>query len=95
MFVRFQKDEQPSTAEAYHPSPVDIRGPQGLIPYTLVPFAPEGEVTAWDARFRAPSTGARKYRLIAEARWIDEQCRSITQWVTWVFSLQKRPRANR
>jgi hypothetical protein len=90
MFVRFYKEDQPSSSEAFHPSPVDIYGPRGPIPHTLVPFAPEGEIIAWDARFSAPPSGSRKYNLRAEARWIDEQCEGITQWVTWIFSVQKR-----
>ncbi|HEV3474573.1 MAG TPA: hypothetical protein VG602_04335 [Actinomycetota bacterium] len=95
MFVRFHKDDQPTTSDPSHPSAVDVSGPRGQIPYTLLPYAPEGQVIAWDARFKAPSSGRRPYNIFVQARWRDEHCQDFTQWVAWIFSVQKRRAANR
>jgi hypothetical protein len=90
MFIRFHKDDQPSSSDPYHPAPVDISGPQGPIPFTLVPYAPEGQIIAWDAKFKAPRSGRRPYNIFAQARWQDEHCDGFTQWVAWIFNVQKR-----
>lgn len=92
MFIRFHKEDQPSSADSSHPAAVDISGPRGPIPFTLAPHAPDGQVVAWDAKFKAPQSRSRNYEIFAQVRWVDEDCDSFTQWVAWNFTVKKRTR---
>jgi hypothetical protein len=90
MFIRFHKEDQPSSSDPSDPEPVEIGGARGPIPFTLVPHARDGQVVAWDARFKAPQLGRKPYVFGAMAQWIDEHCDGFTQWVAWRFNVQKR-----
>jgi hypothetical protein len=92
MFIRFHKEDRPSSSDPNRPEPVEIGGPRGPIPFTLVPHAPDAQVVAWDARFKAPRLGKRPYVFGAQARWTHEHCAGYTQWVAWRFTVKRRPR---
>ena len=92
LIVRFHKEDRPGI--------IEIRGPGGILPFTLQPYAPEGETVAWDARFRAPGSGGR-YSIAALASWPHEDCAFSsdtvggpppTQFAEWGFSVKRRPR---
>lgn len=93
LFIRFHKEDQPSSSSDPNSEPVEIGGLRGPIPFTLVPYAPDGQIVAWDAKFKAPRLGRRPYVFGVQARWTDEHCTDYTQWVAWRFTVQRpRPR---
>lgn len=89
LILRFHTEDRPANLE--------IRGPGGLLSFTLQPNAPDGQVTAWDARFEAPRAG-RRYAIGATAAWPHEDCvfpgtgaPPPDQFAEWGFSVKKRP----
>ena len=59
MLVRFQKETQPQS--------VEIHGPRGVIRATLQQHSSGGTVSAWDARFTAPST-LRRHNMVLDGK---------------------------
>lgn len=92
MLVRFERPEQPSE--------VEIRGPRGVVDFSLQAYEQDGSVTAWEARFAAPGPPPRRkaqerggetyYTVVPIATWTgDEDCPSSKRG-EWGVTLQKR-----
>ena len=86
--VRLHKEDEPASME--------VKGPSGPLPFTLRPYAPDGQVVAWDAKFKAPASG-RRYAIGVTGSWPHEDCTfpdagapPPTQYAEWGFSVRKR-----